>query len=124
VHELAIAADLVESVAASARKAGARRVTQVFLQVGALSGVSKEALHFCYDVATRNTLLEGSRLVIEDVPAVIYCEHCRAEVALPGIQSLRCPRCGRLSPRLLRGRELAIVGVEIDLPEEETERER
>ncbi len=118
MHELSIAAALVESVTASVQAAGARRVTQVFLKLGALSGVSKEALCFCYDVATRNTLLEGSQLVVEDVPATIYCEHCCAEVTLLGVQGLCCPRCGRLSARLLRGKELEIAGVEIEVTEE------
>jgi hydrogenase nickel incorporation protein HypA/HybF len=123
MHELAIAASLVESVAASAQAAGAARVTRVFLKLGALSGVSKEALLFCSDVATRDTLLEGSQLVIEDVPVTIYCEHCRAEAILSGIQGLRCPRCGQLSARLLHGKELEIAGIEIDVIEE-TEGER
>jgi hydrogenase nickel incorporation protein HypA/HybF len=123
MHELAIAASLVESVAASAQAAGAARVTRVFLKLGALSGVSKEALLFCYDVATRDTLLEGSQLVIEDVPVTIYCEHCRAEAILSGIQGLRCTRCGQLSARLLHGKELEIAGIEIDVIEE-TEGER
>ena len=115
MHELAIASSLVESAELAARQAGAGRVTQVFLRLGALSGVSKEALLFSYDVATHGTLLEGSRLIIEDVPLAIYCESCRVEVRLPGIQSLRCPRCGRLSPHIRQGKELEIVGIEIEV---------
>ena len=114
MHELAIASSLVESAELAARQAGAGRVTQVFLRLGALSGVSKEALLFSYDVAARGTLLEGSQLIIEDVPVAIYCESCRAEVRLPGIR-LRCPRCGRLSPHIRQGKELEIVGIEIEV---------
>lgn len=118
MHELSIAASLVESVEQAARQAGAQRVTQVFLRLGALSGVAKDALLFSYDIATAGTLLEGSRLTIEDVPVIVHCDGCQRDVTLPGIQDFRCPVCGRPSARVVAGRELEIAGVEIEVADE------
>lgn len=115
MHELSIAASLVESAEQAARQAGAQRVTQVFLRLGALSGVAKDALLFSYDVATAGTLLEGSRLMIEDVPVIVHCDGCQRDVTLPGIQDFRCPACGQPSARIVAGRELEIAGVEIEV---------
>ncbi|MCS6847828.1 MAG: hydrogenase maturation nickel metallochaperone HypA [Anaerolineae bacterium] len=119
MHELSIAASLVESAEQAARRAGAQRVTQVFLRLGALSGVAKDALLFSYDIATAGTLLAGSQLVIEDVPVIVHCDQCRCDVALPGIQDFRCPVCGRLCVQIVAGRELEIAGIEIEVADEE-----
>ncbi|BCX04109.1 MAG: hypothetical protein KatS3mg053_2047 [Candidatus Roseilinea sp.] len=118
MHELSIAASLVESAEQAARRAGAQRVTQVFLRLGALSGVAKDALLFSYDVAAAGTLLAGSRLVIEDVPVVVHCEHCRRDVTLPGIQDFRCPICGQPCAQIIAGRALEIAGIEIEVEDQ------
>ncbi|MCS7055287.1 MAG: hydrogenase maturation nickel metallochaperone HypA [Thermoflexales bacterium] len=118
MHELSIAVSLVESAEQAARRAGARRVTQVFLRLGALSGVAKEALLFSYDIATAGTLLEGSLLVIDDVPVVLRCDACRRDVTLPGIQDFRCPLCGRPTAQIVAGRELEITGIEVEVADE------
>lgn len=116
MHELSIAASLVESVEQAARQAGAQRVTQVFLRLGVLSGVARDALLFSYDIATAGTLLAGSRLIIEDVPVVVHCERCQRDVTLPGIQDFRCPVCGEPCATLVGGRELEIAGIEVEVP--------
>ncbi len=118
MHELSIAASLVESVEQAARQAGAQRVTQVFLRLGALSGVAKDALLFGYDVATAGTLLEGSRLTIEDVAVVVHCDDCRRDVTLPSIQDFRCPVCGRPCAQIVAGRELEITGIEVEVADD------
>jgi hydrogenase nickel incorporation protein HypA/HybF len=118
VHELSIAASLVESVEQAARRAGAQRVARVFLRLGALSGVAKDALLFGYDVATAGTLLEGSRLVIEEVAVAVHCETCRRDVKLSSIQDFRCPVCGQPCAQIAAGRELEITGIEIEVADD------
>lgn len=119
MHELSIAHSLVELAVPAAVRAGARRVREVGLAVGALSGVSVDSLRFCYDIATRDTLLEGSRLVVREVPLAVYCRPCDREVELPDLVRFRCPVCGTPSADIRRGRELQIEGMEVDLPDGE-----
>ena len=92
MHELSIAQNLIEMAETAARDAGAAKVTELHLRLGRMSGVVKESLLFCFDVATEGTLLEGATLEIEDIPIVVYCPTCQEEVALPGTQRFRCPR--------------------------------
>ncbi len=115
MHELSIAHELVESADAAARRAGASRVVAVHLRLGKLSGVVSDALQFGYDITTKGTLLEGSRLVIEAVPVVIYCDVCRREVELPGIQSFDCPHCGTPSRHIRQGKEMEIRSMEVEM---------
>lgn len=74
MHELSLAYNLVEIAAEAAQKARVKRVTAVTLRLGALSGVEKEALLFGYEIAAQGTPLEGSQLVIEEVPVVVNYE--------------------------------------------------
>jgi hydrogenase nickel incorporation protein HypA/HybF len=74
----------------------------------------KDALLFSYEVASNGTLLEGSRLVIEDVPVVIHCRECQADQTIESIQRFCCPVCGTLSSEVVTGRELEFVAMELE----------
>ena len=113
MHELSIACDLVEIAEAAAWKAGAERVAVVYLKLGVFAGVVKEALLFGYDTAVKGTLLEGSRLEIEDVPLVIFCLVCNHESLLHSIQCFECPICGHPVTEIRQGKELELTSMEI-----------
>jgi hydrogenase nickel incorporation protein HypA/HybF len=113
VHELSLAHGIVEIAAEAARRAGATRVEVVRLRVGRLAGVEAGALRFSYEIACAGTVLEGSRLAIEDVPLAIWCATCGAERELPGVQRFRCPVCDTPSGDIRRGRELEVCALEI-----------
>lgn len=116
MHELSIAHELVSIADQAARKAGATRVTRAHLRLGALAGVVADSLQFGYGIATQGTLLDGSELVIHELPVVIYCDSptCQREYELPGAQSFRCPVCGQPAAKLVQGKELQIESIEID----------
>lgn len=116
MHELSIAHSLVDVAAAAAERAGAAKVVAVQVAIGTLSGVSIESLLFCFDIAASGTLLEGSRLVIREVPLAVYCSVCSREVALAEPNRFRCPDCGAPTPEIRRGRELAVESLEIEEP--------
>jgi hydrogenase nickel incorporation protein HypA/HybF len=113
MHELSVALSLVALAQEEAERLG-RRVRAVHLRVGALSGVAGEALLASYEIACADTPLEGSRLVIERVPVVVFCPRCRAERALDSIQWLCCGECGTPAPEVRRGKELELVALEVD----------
>jgi hydrogenase nickel incorporation protein HypA/HybF len=113
MHELSIAYSLVQAADAAAQEVGLTQVSAVHLQLGALSGIVKDALLFSYDLASQGTRLEGSKLVIQDVPVSVYCRVCQAEGALASIQRFCCPVCGTPTADIRRGRELDIVGLEV-----------
>jgi hydrogenase nickel incorporation protein HypA/HybF len=65
VHELAVVRSIVETVAAHA---GGGAVARVRLVIGSQSGVSPEALEFCFGLATRDTVLDGADLTVDVRP--------------------------------------------------------
>lgn len=97
----------------AARRGGAQ-VSAIHLRLGPLSGVVREALLFSYEVACEGTPLEGSQLVIEDVPVVVYCPTCSGERTLASIQNFCCPDCGTPTSQVVGGKELEVVALEIE----------
>jgi hydrogenase nickel incorporation protein HypA/HybF len=117
MHELSLAKSLIDLAEENLRAAGVdmalARVATVRLQVGALSGVVPDALRFGFEIAAKGTWVEGASLEIEEVPAVVFCDACAAEHALPDLLDLRCPVCASGRSRVVRGREMTLESLEV-----------
>jgi hydrogenase nickel incorporation protein HypA/HybF len=113
LHEISVALSLLEGVESKALEEDIHRVSAVHVRIGALSGVVRDALLFSWDVVTAETICEGSELRVEDVPLVVYCERCGDERAPRPGTGLLCPCCGTISPRIVRGREMQLVAMEV-----------
>jgi hydrogenase nickel incorporation protein HypA/HybF len=112
MHELSIAMSIVDLAEEEAEQRGAR-INAVHLKLGALSGVVKEALLSSYEMACFDTVLQGSRLVIEDVPVVVFCSNCKIERAPKSLQYFCCSVCGTPTSEIIHGKELKVVALEI-----------
>ncbi len=113
MHELSLMDAVRQQALEQAALHGAGRITAITLRVGSLAGVEIEALRLAHTVVMADTIAAGSRLVIESVPAACFCAACGQPFpARDGCCD--CPRCGRVSRELLRGRELQLASLEID----------
>lgn len=113
MHELSIALGIIEGVEEELADRPAERVELVHLRLGPLSGVVNDALLFSFEIASAGTRLEGSRLVIEEIPLTIYCTACACERAAVSVRDLRCAACGSPGGDVRHGTELQIFAVEI-----------
>jgi len=113
MHELSIAMSIVEMAEEEAASRGGVRVHAVHLRLGPLSGVVKEALLSSYEMACAASPLEGSQLVIEEVPIMVFCSTCQAARRVASLQWMCCPECGAPSPDVLQGKELEITALEL-----------
>lgn len=113
MHELSIAMSILDLAAKEAKRHGGERVLEIRLKLGPLSGVVKEALLSAYELARENSPLEGTQLVIEDVPVLVECPTCRMIRPVISIQQMCCAACGSPSSDIVSGRELEIIALEI-----------
>jgi hydrogenase nickel incorporation protein HypA/HybF len=113
MHELSIAMSIVELAEEEAQRRGVQ-INAVHLKLGALSGVVKEALLFSYEIACEETPLKGSRLVIEEVPVVVFCPSCRAQRSISSIQLFCCAECGTPTSEIVQGKEIEVSALEIE----------
>jgi hydrogenase nickel incorporation protein HypA/HybF len=112
MHELTIASALVDQVCDHAARAGAGTITAIRVRMGALSGIAR-ALYFCFPSAARGTRCEGAVLHIEEVPLTVMCGHCNAVKTPAARYNFRCPDCGHPTPKVLTGREMQLVSIEL-----------
>lgn len=118
MHELSIAMSIVDAAQEEAQRRGVQ-VTAVHLRLGALSGVVKDALQFSYEMACQDTPLEGSQLIVEDLPVIVFCALCQKEQTLGSVQMFACPTCGTPTMDVRQGKELEVYALEVQ--EDETE---
>ena len=113
MHELAICQALIEQVERVARENEARRVVQVVVSVGPLSGVEPKLLQHAYPLAAAGTLAEAAPLVVETEPVRVRCRSCAVESeALPN--RVLCGACGDWQVDVVSGEQLLLKRVEIE----------
>lgn len=113
MHELGITQSIVEIALNTAVGQQAEKIHSVTLEIGSLAGVVPEALQFCYEACSKDTLLEGSQLIIEQVQARARCRECSVDYPLTDLLAC-CPACRSVSSDLICGEELRIKEMEID----------
>ena len=113
MHELTLAERAMSIVEASARKAGAARVTRVRLAIGALAHVDPDTMQYCCSVVSRDTLAAGALIEVTRAPGLAWCSDCKAEVALEQV-GMPCPACGGYQLKITDGDQMQVVDISIE----------
>ena len=113
MHELSIALSLIEAAQEESERRGGIEIEAIHLRVGALSGVVPEALASAYELAREQTPLANCRLIVEDVPVVVFCSKCQAERPVRSLQWFCCAECDTPATEIVRGRELELTALEL-----------
>jgi hydrogenase nickel incorporation protein HypA/HybF len=113
MHELSIAISMIDQVAEEAASRGGLNVEAVHMRLGVFAGVDKAALLFAYELACEGTPLQGSRLVIETVPLVVFCPVCEQERTPPSMYEICCPECLTPTSQIVSGREMEVASLEV-----------
>ena len=113
MHEMGIAMQIIEIAQASIpEEEGDIAIARVNLKVGKLAAVVADSLRFCFEIAAKETPLEGAELDIEEVPVRARCKECDTEWTIDG-PAFNCEKCGSGQIEILSGRELNIESIEI-----------
>jgi hydrogenase nickel incorporation protein HypA/HybF len=109
MHELSIAASIVDI---AVRHARGRSVSRVEVRVGHLRQVVPSALELAFELVAQGTPLDGAELVLEEVAATVRCRTCGAESRPAGFP-LICP-CGSADVEIVAGEELAVESLDVE----------
>jgi hydrogenase nickel incorporation protein HypA/HybF len=110
VHELSICGSIGDIVS---RRAGGRPVRVINVRVGQLRQVVPDTLAYCWDLVSADTALEGSRLVVESVPARLRCRDCESESEVGDLPVFYCASCGATNTEIVAGEEFLITSVDL-----------
>jgi hydrogenase nickel incorporation protein HypA/HybF len=116
MHELSLCQDLIDQVTQLARQHGARSVAKVKVQIGLLAGVEPLLLENAFTIARAGTVADHAEMLTEAVPPRVRCMACGKE-SDTSPTNLRCPACGSGDTQLVRGEELILAQVELEIEE-------
>lgn len=111
MHEMSIAASMLEAVQAESARHGAH-VLAVGVKIGELSGVDSESLLFCFDALVQDTELAPLALHIERLPWRNRCRRCAQDFEVQEYRT-ECPECGSIETEVASGKELEFAYMEI-----------
>lgn len=113
MHEVGIALQIVRiALGAIPEDAKQARVETVHLNIGKLSAVVPDSLRFCFGFATKDTQLDGARLLINEIPAIARCRVCDHKWAIDEYVFV-CPECAGGDIEMVSGKELDVESIEI-----------
>ena len=113
MHELAITEGIIEAAVPEAERAGAKKILEIRLKIGELSGVLPECIQEYFNIASRGTIAEGARLKVEKIPITIECRNCGFTGEIKKTR-IHCPECDSSDFALKSGREYFVDSLEVE----------
>ena len=113
MHEMSLAEGVLQIIEDSAKSNAFTRVKTIWLEVGQLAGVETEALRFCFDAVTRDTLAQGAQLEIIETAGAGWCLSCNQAVAVTARYE-PCPLCGGFPVEITGGTEMRVKELEVE----------
>lgn len=127
MHEFSAACSIVDTAVEAAKNNNATKVSIVNVEVGEFTFLVPEQLVFNFEIASRNSILEGAELRIKTVKGRLLCNDCRFEGEsqidsnLPNqiavFTPMKCPKCGSSSTKITGGKDFVITSIEAEIAE-------
>lgn len=111
MHEFSIAENILETI--EAQVDSGTRLHEVHLIVGPLSGVSADALEFCFTEVAQMRGWGSPTLTIDQPAARVHCLECGVHYEGRDFYE-GCPECGSLHREILTGHECTVDWVRVE----------
>ncbi|MFP1455785.1 hydrogenase maturation nickel metallochaperone HypA [Escherichia coli] len=114
MHELSLCQSAVEIIQRQAEQQhDVKRVTAVWLEIGALSCVEESAVRFSFEIVCHGTVAQGCDLHIVYKPAQAWCWDCSQVVEIHQ-HDAQCPLCHGERLRVNIGDSLIVKSIEVE----------
>ncbi len=113
MHEMSLAESVLQIIEDAGVKQGFTRVKTVWLEIGQLACVEKEAMRFCFDAAMQGSIAAGARLEIVETAGRGRCVKCRLEIPVVALYE-PCPNCGSYEVRVTGGDAMRVKELEVE----------
>lgn len=112
MHELSLAESMIQIIEDAAVAQKFERVRVIWIEVGSMAGVEAEALRFCFDAVARDTVAQGARLEIVDVPGYGTCLECGNNHPATNLLDA-CPACGSFAVQVSGGTGMRVKELDV-----------
>ena len=123
MHEFSVMSQIVDSILSEAKKRRATKIEEVDLNIGDYTMLGEEQLKFAYELLSKDTILEGSKLNVGHIKGRIHCSCGFEGSVIPSPDSphrivpiLECPKC-KGAAKITEGRECVIRNIRMVVPD-------
>jgi hydrogenase nickel incorporation protein HypA/HybF len=113
MHEMSLAEGVLQLIEDSAKTQDFSRVKTVWLEIGQLAGVEVEAMKFCFDAVVHDSIAEGAKLEVIEIPGQAWCLHCAEVVHVTALFDA-CPKCGSHQLQVTGGNEMRVKELDVE----------
>jgi len=113
MHELSVTENILDIAIRHAERAEATRISDIYLVIGDLASIIDDSVQFYWDILTKNTIAEESRLHFNRIQTVLECKNCEKEYQ-PNGKDLVCPTCGGIQISIISGNEFYLESINIE----------
>lgn len=113
MHELSVTENILEIAIRHAERAEATRISELNLVIGDLASIIDDSVQFYWEILTKNTIAEESRLHFKRIQTVLECKNCNQEYQ-PNGKDLVCPTCGGIQINIISGNEFYLESINIE----------
>jgi len=123
MHEFSTMSQIVDAILQEAKKHDAIDVKEVHLEIGELTFLLEEPLKFAYEILSKDSILERSKLIVKEKRAMARCNSCGYEGEIDYDQTfsksphisfpkISCPKCDS-RVEIVAGKECTIRNIVI-----------
>jgi hydrogenase nickel incorporation protein HypA/HybF len=113
MHEQDATRAIFEGAIRRAAEKHARRITDVYIVMGAVSDYSEEPVRFYWGELTKGTIAEEARLHFRKIEGELQCMACFTKYR-PADGAIRCPHCGSSGAMILAGDEFYMEALDVE----------
>ena len=113
MHELSVTENILDIAIQHAERAEAIRIKDLYLVIGDLSSIIDDSVQFYWDILTKNTIAEESRIHFKRIPTELECKNCGQEYQ-PNGKDLACPTCDGIQIKIISGNEFYLESINIE----------
>jgi hydrogenase nickel incorporation protein HypA/HybF len=113
MHEMSLCENIIQIIEDNAHKQNYNHVKTIWLEIGKLSSIEVDAMHFGFDAVSRDTIADGARLEIIQTPGQAWCMQCSQNVEVNN-RFDACPLCGGYQLQITAGDEMKIKELEVE----------
>ncbi|WP_027624750.1 hydrogenase maturation nickel metallochaperone HypA [Clostridium lundense] len=110
MHELSLTESIVKICSEEALKNNLKRIEEIRLKVGELSGIVPDCIQYYFNIISKDTVLKGAVIKVEKIPMEIQCKDCNNICTVNKI-NFCCPNCGSFNIKILKGNEFYIDSI-------------
>ncbi len=127
MHEFSAACSIVDTALEAAQNNNVVKVKVVNVEIGEFTFLIPEQLIFNFEIASKNTIVEGAELRIKKTKGQLACSDCgfegesEVDPELPPqiavFAPMKCPKCGSSATTITGGKDFIITNIEAEVAE-------